>query len=106
MQFFLNNCGQRDLVKLYGPKAFYDLRRNGRHATLLRHIKPGDECVVAVYARGDRSRVIFNWFGFSYEDELRGENGTKFRVFFGEYLRSKELDKAKAAETDPYPYLL
>lgn len=81
------------------------MRRQGRgsQGSATSHLSSlGNECVVATYARGDRSRVIFNWFAFSYEDELRGEHGTKFRVFFGEYLRSEEVDRAKAAETDPY----
>ncbi|MDE0034883.1 MAG: hypothetical protein OXU75_17390 [Deltaproteobacteria bacterium] len=100
MPVLLNNCRRRDHFALYGPDAFYDLHSTGQHATMLRQLRAGDECVVATPACDNC--IIFNWFAFRYEKEIPDENGVKFRVFFGQYLRSEGLDKIKATKTEPY----
>ena len=97
---FFNNCRGRKHSELYEGEAFYDLNLTGHHATLATDLRKGDKCVVAT---PDSSSVIdFSWFAFSHESILVDEHGTNCRVFFGEWLRSEQLPKIKATQTEPY----
>ena len=98
---FLNNRDRRKHAVIYGANAFYDLNLAGRQATMAMDLKAGDECVVATPAHSG-NLIVFSWFRFSREEVLPDENGTQTRVLFGDFLRSQEIDKARAAETEPY----
>ena len=104
--FFLNNCRGRDHLSLYGNGAFYDLNLTGPKATMVTDIAEGDKCLVATrdskQPKGTHGIICFSWFVFSHEKCYQAENGARVRVFFGEYLRSKNLTKNEAAKTELY----
>ena len=98
---FLNNCDRRKHAALYGANAFYDPNLVGLQATMAMDLRAGDECVVAT--PGNSGNLIdFSWFRFLREDVLPDENGAQARVLFGDFLWSQEIDKAEAAQTEPY----
>ena len=101
LPLLLNNRRRRDHPKLYGSNAFYDLDLSGPQAMMALDLGAGDECVVATPANDDNV-IEFNWFRFSHEDRRPNENGVEVRVLFGEFLRSEQLDRTKATETEPY----
>lgn len=103
MTFFLNNCANRDHVRLFGLGAIFDFDLTGRQAAMAKDVRPGDECLVA--ARGStKDEVVFTTFRYLREalmpDPCRP--GTQVRVLFGRKLRSEILWKAVASRTQPY----
>ena len=100
-RIFLNNRDRRKHAAIYGANAFYDLNLTGLQATMAMDLTTGDECVVATPAHSG-NLIDFSWFRFLREEILPDDNGTQTRVLFGDYLRSQAIDKAEAAETEPY----
>jgi len=100
VRYFLNNAQKRPHASWYGADAFYDLHRTGHQSGMLRELEPGDVCVVATPVSDNR--IAFESYAFRRETEDRGERGQKFRVFRGEHLRSEQLAKTTATETEPY----
>lgn len=97
---YLNNCQRRDHRRLYGPSAFYDLRKDGPQADKALDLPPGAECVVAT--PDDADQVGFAWFTFSHEADRPDDEGVTHRVFFGESLRNETMSRADAVKSDHY----
>src|SRR5262245_42040558 len=100
---YFNNCHNRDHLALYGSGAFFDLRTSGRQGTQARNLCPGHVCVVGTVT--PEGRVAFNWHSFTHEALLPDEEGVAGRVFFGRFLTSETLPKAKAARSACYSAL-
>lgn len=101
--YFFNNCHNRDHVGLYGSRAFFDLGTAGRQGRQARNLLPGQTCVVAELADGNR--VTFTWYSFTHEAILPNENEVISRVFIGRRLASETLPKPKAARSVRYSAL-
>jgi hypothetical protein len=100
MVTFFINCRRRPHARIVGERAFYDLNRHGRQATMATNLRPGEECVVATPERS--SDVVFGWFAFTDERVMPDEHGVGVRVLFGKWLRSVTLTRAQAIVTEPY----
>lgn len=97
-----NNCRSRPHAQLYGAGAFYDLNRYGLQAHMASDLVPGQHCCVATPAAGNE--IEFAWYCFSHEQKMHDADDPKslLRVFFGEWLGSETLPRAKAIGTEPY----
>ena len=102
MAVLFNNCRGRDHAGRYGSGAFFDLDVVGPQAEMATGLQPGDQCVVASAASGDR--VEFDWYAFTHERVVDSPDqpGASARVQFGTWLRSEKLPKAVAVASDPY----
>lgn len=104
MNVFLLNTRGLDHVDLYGPDAFFDLDLDGSQATMLPHIKLGQQCIVASYQSrntGPESIVVSSTFRLErVEPFVMGTHGKSCRVFFGE--RIDQIPRVKqVAANDP-----
>lgn len=97
---YLNNCQNRDHVKIYGPSAFYDLNTTGFQSTLALNLPRGQKCVVAT--TGNENQIVFSWFSFLREEVRRDDRGVPCRVFFGEFIKAEEYSKTEAALNPAY----
>lgn len=97
---FLNNCQNRNHVKLYGGDAFYDLGTTGFQSKLALNLPVGQKCIVA--STGEENEIVFKWFSFKSEDVRRDDRGVLCRVFFGNFIKLEQYTKADAARKEPY----
>lgn len=105
--WFCNNRRRLAHASLYGAGAFYDLRRDGRQATMATDLRPGDRCVVATPT--EDGEIQFSWFTFLH-DKVKpikpAEPGVTVRVLFGESIQgmSETMSKTAARGVEPYDY--
>ena len=100
---YFNNCNNRDHVALFGSGAFFDLGISGRQGGQARNLPQGQPCVVV--ERASEQEMEFSWYSFKYEARLPDEKKGPDRVFFGTFLASEMLPKAKAARSKRYSAL-
>jgi hypothetical protein len=101
---YFNNCHNRDHVRWFGSRAFFDLSPSGRQGAQARNLSPGQCCVVAKRSVAERrdNRIIFDWYSFNYEALLPDERGAPDRVLFGRMFASETLAKEAAAHSERY----
>lgn len=101
---YFNNCHNRDHVGLFGSGAFFDLESAGRQGNQARDLRQAQLCIVV--ERGVDDQLTFGWYSFEHEFLLPSDtaslNGPASRVFFGTFLASETLPKAKAARSLRY----
>lgn len=94
---FFINCGNRDHKRLFGADAFFDLGVDGSQATMAKHLRPGDTCIVARYANRSRDTVTLSWISYTHETRQSDDEGIPQRVLHGTLQKMESLSKIAAA---------
>ena len=101
MPYYLNNCNNRDHVKLFGPDAFYDLYTDGTQQQdwARAKMRSGDWCVVANEAKPGLIR--FAWYKFK-ESRFENDGQCPVRVLYGVFEKEESMSKAEAFANSYY----
>lgn len=95
----LMNTEGKNYPFLHGKNAFFDLWPKDRSGIHVRDLNPGHTCIVAKpESNGD---VSFSWFEFSHREDGRYD-GRDCWVFYGDFKKRYQFQKAVAARTEPY----
>jgi hypothetical protein len=107
--YLLNNCRNRDHVKLFGEGAFYDVDANGSQGNWKGVIRQGDHCIVATREKASNKKVLerkvyFRTFELETTKTMSAKNEGPNDVFFGRFIEEFSCLQREAINMPPYSF--